>query len=644
MTRNGHRVIALFGGCALAAFVACQCVKLDEGIAYRCGDGGACDRTLVCIDGFCRLPPDAGTEDGGEDSADAAVAWTFENPLSGGRDLYAVHGGDPNDVLAVGERGVALRWNGVRWAVVDLGVETELEGVMVSATGKAYVVGDGGTVLYWNGITWTALPVPSARPYHLHAVSGSPTTGPAVLAGDRQTIDTVNPTGRSEALGGNWILSDGGYAALYGIWSGSTAEGWAVGEEGAVFKADTLGKYYPAMPRDGGTLNAVYGFTGYAWMVGERGRLLRAIPTAPATPPSWDEVNLGGGAALRAITGELPFGATTPRLWVVGERGAIFRSDGGGYEAMDAGVHLDLRGVYSPRSDEVWAVGGYGTIVKYDKGSWHDVIGGVTRHLHGIADSKGDDLLAVGDDMTVLLRADGGWAPVYQNPDLGNAVAACGNGEGTVWVVGDTGSIVRLESNEMKDNVYTFTVLRDVTVVGPGAGQVWAVGGKESGAIFSSDADGGRGWEPETAPGKTLSGIWGTTLADLRVVATDGTIYRRGGGGAWLQELPPAGPLNSIWGSGPNDIWAVGSEGAVAHWTGSSWSTSSLKKNLFAVRGRSATDVWAVGAGGAIVRWNGFRWLDVPSPTTRDLTGIAFGDGGTVWVVGADGTILSAVP
>lgn len=67
--------------------------------------------------------------------------------------LRAVWGSGPNDVWAVGDNGVMLRYTGT-WSRVDPITTFSLRGVWGTAANNVYAVGLGGTVLHYDGQAW----------------------------------------------------------------------------------------------------------------------------------------------------------------------------------------------------------------------------------------------------------------------------------------------------------------------------------------------------------------------------------------------------------------------------------------------------------------------------------------------------------
>jgi hypothetical protein len=68
--------------------------------------------------------------------------------------LNAVWAANAEDVLAVGERGSMLHFDGRRWSEIDSGTEYDLMGVWGSAPDDIWAVGAWGTVLRYDGEEW----------------------------------------------------------------------------------------------------------------------------------------------------------------------------------------------------------------------------------------------------------------------------------------------------------------------------------------------------------------------------------------------------------------------------------------------------------------------------------------------------------
>lgn len=161
---------------------------------------------------------------------------------------------------------------------------------------------------------------------------------------------------------------------------------------------------------------------------------------------------------------------------------------------------------------------------------------------------------------------------------------------------------------------------------GPGAGQLFAVGGY--GALLRHT--GGAWVEDEPLNEEDLYDVWGSSASDVFAVGGFGTIVHWNGT-AWEEMDSGLGCgcewLYGVWGSGPDDVWAVGDGGLVVHYDGSQWvPRDTLPVGwLNGVWGSGPDDVFAVGGGGYIFHYDGTSW----TPMTSGLEGA--GELFTVW-------------
>ncbi|MBW2458271.1 MAG: hypothetical protein JRI68_27460 [Deltaproteobacteria bacterium] len=65
-----------------------------------------------------------------------------------------------DDGWIVGSMGTILHWDGTAWTPHTTGATGDLNGVYAVATDDVWVVGAAGTVLHWDGVAWAAVPTP----------------------------------------------------------------------------------------------------------------------------------------------------------------------------------------------------------------------------------------------------------------------------------------------------------------------------------------------------------------------------------------------------------------------------------------------------------------------------------------------------
>jgi hypothetical protein len=82
------------------------------------------------------------------------IAWTPQSTPTT-KNLLAVWGLDAKNVWAVGLSGTILKWDGTTWTAQASGSTASLSGIWGTSANNIWVVGDGGTILKWDGATWT---------------------------------------------------------------------------------------------------------------------------------------------------------------------------------------------------------------------------------------------------------------------------------------------------------------------------------------------------------------------------------------------------------------------------------------------------------------------------------------------------------
>lgn len=253
---------------------------------------------------------------------DAGATWSVQD--SGVfADLNAVFALDTTHVIAVGDGGVALLWDGATWHATDVGAPYEnLNGAWAADDSHVWAVGDSGAIRFWNGGSWEnedsgAEPlngVAGTDDANVWAVGGGGTimffdgtsweeqtsgTGGnifSVSAPDSDTVFASGETGlvlRSTNGGANWSqLDTGSGSELHGIKMVSGQAGWAVGSnEVALEEAKVI------YTRDGGA----------SWTPGVSGtgiaRTLNCVTAASNTATgNWDFYAAGQWGLIQKIS------------------------------------------------------------------------------------------------------------------------------------------------------------------------------------------------------------------------------------------------------------------------------------------------------------------------------------------------------
>lgn len=286
--------------------------------------------------------------------------------------LWGTKEGQEPDALAVGERGVAVRFDGDQWNDELVGVRADLMDLDGLSDTDALAVGSAGVLLAWDGYRWFGLQ--SATDQDLEGVATF--GGGYVAVGAAGTLVRVKdqqaatiPAGITENLHG--ACSNGDTLVV-------------VGEEGSVYRTNDLAEWHKVetnrfdLLRDCSIDNA-----GAVIAVGDSGSVLRILneyvsPVAVAT-----------AANLRRISRS---GAT---LTIVGDNGVVLRGAATSYTAVGSNPGSFFYGV-TATPDGFVAVGWGGEVLEWsEEGSKRYFIDDAGVLLQIWADPQGN-LLSVG--------------------------------------------------------------------------------------------------------------------------------------------------------------------------------------------------------------------------------------------------------
>ena len=312
-----------------------------------------------------------GSASGNVDPATGAGSGTWSNNKGGGgtwtgstalcspppasAKLFGNWAIDASDVLAVGEAGTILFYDGTSWNFRASGTTNTLY-----AMGPGVVtVGAGGTILRYNPATDAWSPQTSGTTNALYGVTRTPPGGTFVVVGAAGTILHFDGT--------SWIPQPSGTTAtLYGVDKvPMVAANFAVGAGGTILYYD--GTSWSS--QTSGTANDLF-FVGIisgadVYALGAGGTILHYDGT------TWTARTSGTTKALRSATGAATPAGVVTDLWAVGDGGTILHStDGATWLAQASGTTNDLTSASAVAANDVFAVGDKGTILHYDGTAW----------------------------------------------------------------------------------------------------------------------------------------------------------------------------------------------------------------------------------------------------------------------------------
>lgn len=601
---------ALHGGCARSETEQCpdglrcpvgmSCVATEtnrwECAAGACGNdqlesGEVCDgEVLACVDfGYHLGRALCSASCRGWDLDDCRdLGWRSETqPVSG--EFNAIWGATPESILAVGERGALLGYDGSAWRTREPVSDASLHDVWGFGPGDAIAVGEASTILRFDGARWTAM-APPGEDILFEGVWGS-------------APDDVYAVGRGGVVahhdGQEWEMTGLPLTDALAVWGSGPDDVYVVG---AIESLDQ-------------TVAAIFHYDGTDWR------------TAYRAPP--ESIPFGGhtcrSGILRGIWGSGPddvvavgtafcsdeAGSPVKASWILRGSGSRWTT------ALVANTEVEqgLEDVWGSSAENVFAVGSSGQIWRHDGQGWTRMQAGGNTSWTGVWGFGADDVLAIGRDST-LLRFRGFSLEELPHPDL------------------DVGSVWGTSSKAL------YATVSDVAIGGPTTAVI-----RYDGTEWST-----LGTSSELSMAATLHDLWGG-LPDGGVVAVGasegaGIAVRCSPTACTTPDvLPDVTALHAVWVAETGEIFAVGAgdgdRGVVAIYRDGAWAVEGFVevRALRAVWGRSAGDVYAVGDAGGVLHHdgNGWRVVDAGLPD-RDLRGVWGGDA-SVYVVGAGGLI-----
>ena len=251
--------------------------------------------------------------------------------------------------------------------------------------GQVVAVGDEGAIVAFDGNRWLAHAAPS--PLHLHGVWGR-RADQVYAVGDFATV--------VEFDGSRWreIHRLGIDVAAVAVAGFGPHDLFVVGDEGLILRSDGIG--FERI--DGKTRNALYALWGldadHVLAVGDFGAILRW------NGREWNSFSAGTEAFLYGVCGR-----ALDDVVVVGLSGTTAHFDGRRWSRRVTGTTADLLGV-APLDDTRWiAVGTRGTALVWDGGTWVEEDTGTDAGLRAVWAAPDGTAYAVGDGGTVRRRS-----------------------------------------------------------------------------------------------------------------------------------------------------------------------------------------------------------------------------------------------
>lgn len=303
----------------------------------------------------------------------------------------------------------------------------------------------------------------------------------------------------------------------------------------------------------------------------------RPIPPALAADatagPRLVKLTADEGAALFSVSG-----TSDKNVWAVGAdkgKGPLaLHFDGAGWKRVATGHRGDLWWVHALPDGTAYAAGSEGAVLRFDGKTFSRVpTPGLGKHtVFGVWAAANGDVWAAGgaagrDGFIWKKTRDGAFVdmrlpaslPKRDDGERPALLKVWGDDRGTVWVVGDRGTLLRSVAGSDLEVVPTGTTERLFTVSGHDD-LVVAVGGTGSGIILETGPTGAvRSAAPPLTP--LLQGVSVGSFGDAYAVGERGTILRRSAGG-WLPVENNLGlrfeSIHGAYRDPQGGLWAVG--------------------------------------------------------------------------------------
>jgi hypothetical protein len=332
-------------------------------------------------------------------STDAGFSWEKAYlGIPGERVRYGVWGSEENDVFVLGHHGsvvkggeddtMVLHFDGESWKEQDTRIRTYFRGIHGLLQDNVVAVGDGGAIVKFNGFDWNDMSSGTTEDLTgVWGVPSGPDAGDYFAVGKGGTVLHYNESWSPMASG---VLKD-----LTGVWGfvdGTVPQIFAVGALGTILRYSSGTGVWTLMGTGGITerLEEVWGTSsgsivyavGNPWMDG----IQKKFTILRYNGSSWGRmetplVPAGKSGKLRGI-----WGRSSSSIFAVGEDGVILIYDGSNWGLMTSGTTAGLYDIWGHDTGggayTLYAVGAYGTLLKYRSasGEWSEE-GEVTESL-----------------------------------------------------------------------------------------------------------------------------------------------------------------------------------------------------------------------------------------------------------------------
>ncbi len=384
------------------------------------------------------------------------TAWTAA-PVDNGvtiSSLTAIGGGSGPEVwLSSGTAGRLYRYAGGScspkcWTQIDLsGVTQSVRAIWGSASDDLWAVGNNGLILRYDGQSWSRSPYTRAplTTGTLLASYGVPNNQNSALQifGPADTNLTTDPSNIVPLAG--FSTTSQGINAVYGL---SANEIMAVGNSGLVMRYN--GTTWTTIPS--GTTNSLTGVyinnsPRYYYIAGANGFIARADQTLSGFTPQTKNVPPAPNPNTSTQYFYSLAGSSYLNLYATSYSGVIYRTtDGLTWNQILPAPNLTetyFVAYYHPGAFRVYLGGSNGQLIYYTGASFQSLTTGTTASIYSMWGTTGTQAMWVGGTGGTILKYDGTTFTPLKTGVPGTIRTLWGNNLTDIWAAGDLGTILR---------------------------------------------------------------------------------------------------------------------------------------------------------------------------------------------------------
>jgi len=485
---------------------------------------------------------------------DWQVQW--QNPLPQGNTLNAVASVSDQLMIAVGNNGTIIHWNGSEGQIQKRLTAENLNDIFVVSSSEIYVVGENETFLFYDGIDWQReFPF---SPLGINCIWG-PDSEHLFAAGDQATFFM-----RENGIWHPIFKGDSDDPEFYDIWGASKERIFIVGgylSQGVVYEWDGSTVSSMSIP-DCKTLYCIWGTDENNVFAAGDGRVILHFDGS-----QWQVVQqYFDDSSIYAI-----WGPDDNNIFAVGgdlNGGLLLKKNNDIWEKQEQNFYHWLNAI-DGNNDNVMIVGEYGSVasVQIPETQWNTIVQG-QGDLKSIWGRHANDIFAVGDNQ-FKHYTNGAWQAITLTEwQVLNSVYGDYT---TVFAVGYNGTVLSYKN----ETLYSYDTGIDVTLK-----DIWGIQGifyavGESAMILCYT---GSTWQKDMhelqGESLTFHSIWGTSLENIFVVGENNRILQYNGSDWVLFSAPNTNEghtIYAIWGNADHNFYIAYENGDIFHYNQDQW-------------------------------------------------------------------------